>query len=78
MAVLAAIFARQGSFAGPQAFVDGVVPAVFVGAVVVAFGAVAAFAIPRARQAAAAAKVPLAEARRAVAEPQPVYVRADD
>ena len=78
VAVLAAVFARQGSFAGPQAFVDGLVPAVLIGAVVVAFGAVAAFAIPRARQAAAAAKVPLAEARRAVAEPQPVYVRADD
>jgi EmrB/QacA subfamily drug resistance transporter len=49
VAVLAAIFARSGSYASPQAFVDGVIPAVLVGAVVVAVGAVAAFAIPRAR-----------------------------
>ena len=32
VAILAAIFARTGSFASPQAFVDGVVPATFVGA----------------------------------------------
>jgi EmrB/QacA subfamily drug resistance transporter len=47
VAVLAAIFARQGSFASPQAFVDGMVPAVLVGAVFVALGSVMAFAIPR-------------------------------
>jgi EmrB/QacA subfamily drug resistance transporter len=47
VAVLAAIFARQGSYASPQAFVDGMVPAVLVGAVFVAVGAVMAFAIPR-------------------------------
>ena len=47
VAVLAAIFARQGSYASPQAFVDGMVPAVLVGAVFVALGAAMAFAIPR-------------------------------
>jgi EmrB/QacA subfamily drug resistance transporter len=55
VAVLAAIFARAGSYASPQAFVDGIVPAVYVGAVVVAVGAVAAFAIPRTRRSTAAA-----------------------
>jgi EmrB/QacA subfamily drug resistance transporter len=47
VAVLAAIFARQGSYQSPQAFVDGMVPAVLVGAVFVALGSAMAFAIPR-------------------------------
>ena len=51
VAVLASIFTSRGSYATPQTFVDGLVPAVFVGAAVVAVGAVAAFAIPRRRQA---------------------------
>ena len=59
VAILAAIFARQGSYASPQAFVDGLVPAVLIGSVFVAVGAVAAFAIPRVRRAGAE------EARRA-------------
>ncbi len=54
VAVLAAIFSRQGSYASPQAFVDGMVPAVLLGSAFVAVGAVAAFAIPRARRATAA------------------------
>ncbi len=51
VAVLAAVFARQGSYASPQAFVDGMVPAVLIGAVVVGVGSVIAFAIPRTRAA---------------------------
>lgn len=47
VAVLAAVFARSGSYQSPQAFVDGMTPAVLIGAVFVAVGAVAAFAIPR-------------------------------
>jgi len=47
VAVLASIFSGFGSFASPQAFVDGLRPAVIVGAAFVAFGAVAALAIPR-------------------------------
>jgi MFS family permease len=77
VAVLAAVFARQGSFASPQAFVDGLVPAVLIGAVVVAFGAVAAFAIPRARRAAAATQVD-APPHASGGEPMPVFVRVDD
>jgi len=81
VAVLAAVFARAGSFASPQAFVDGLVPAVLMGAVLVALGAVAAFAIPRTRR----TTVTQPDAIRAApspmlvdAEPAPVYVRVDD
>ena len=50
VAVLAAVFARNGSYASPQTFVDGMVPAVLIGSVFVAIGAVAAFAIPSTRR----------------------------
>src|SRR5512141_1190399 len=46
VAVLASIFSANGSFASPQAYVDGLVPAVWVGAAVVGVAAVAALAIP--------------------------------
>jgi hypothetical protein len=45
VAVLASVFASYGSYATGQAFVDGLVPAMRVGAVVVAFGALAALAL---------------------------------
>src|SRR6266550_3527357 len=54
VAVLASVFARLGGYQSGDAFVDGMNPAILVGAAVVALGAVAAFAIPRRR----AAKVP--------------------
>ena len=47
VAVLASIFSRAGGYESGQAFVDGMTPAVFAGAAVVALGAVAAFAIRR-------------------------------
>ena len=80
VAVLAAMFARQGSYASPQAFVDGMVPAVLIGSVVVAFGAVAAFAIPRAvRKASDDREVAGAGAFMSFeGEPAPVYVTIDD
>ena len=46
VAVLAAIFAGYGGYGSPQSFVDGLVPAVWVGAGVVALGALAALAVP--------------------------------
>ena len=49
--VLASIFAAAGGYATPQTFVDGMVPAVWVGAVLVAVGAVAALTIPVTRRA---------------------------
>jgi EmrB/QacA subfamily drug resistance transporter len=45
VAVLASVFATYGSYATGQTFVDGLIPAMRVGAVVVAFGAVAALAL---------------------------------
>ncbi len=45
VAVLASIFAANGSYETGRAFVDGMIPALQVGAVVVAIGAVAALAL---------------------------------
>lgn len=79
VAILAAIFSRQGSYASPQAFVDGMVPAVLIGAVVVAVGAAASFAIPRMRH---TDEAPVAS--RHVPEPSsdksplPVYATVDE
>jgi MFS family permease len=64
VAVLASIFARYGGYATDQTFVDGMTPALWVGATVVGLGAVAAFAIPSIRRERAAEPVealPLAE-----------------
>lgn len=51
VAVLASIFSGLGSYASPQAFVDGLRPALIVGALFVGVGAVAALAIPRRQRA---------------------------
>jgi EmrB/QacA subfamily drug resistance transporter len=45
VAVLAAVFADYGGYGTGTSFVDGMTPAVYIGAAVVALGAVAAFAI---------------------------------
>jgi EmrB/QacA subfamily drug resistance transporter len=45
VAVLASVFSANGSYVSAQAFVDGMLPALRVGAVVVALGAVAALAL---------------------------------
>ncbi|HVR14030.1 MAG TPA: MFS transporter, partial [Gaiellaceae bacterium] len=51
VAVLASVWAHYGSYASGQSFVDGMIPAVWIGAGVVAVGAVASFLIPnRARR----------------------------
>jgi hypothetical protein len=47
VAVLASIWSHYGSYQSGTAFVDGMTPAVWVGAIIVGLGAVAAFAIPR-------------------------------
>src|SRR5687767_1550501 len=49
IAVLAAVFANQGDYATPTAFVAGFTPALTIGAVTVALGAAAALLIPRHR-----------------------------
>ncbi len=50
VAVLASVFARAGGYESPQAFTDGLVPALWIGAVAVAVGAVIALLIPRKRR----------------------------
>ena len=50
VAVLASIFSSHGSYATPQTFVNGLTPAIYVGAAVVALGALAALMIPRRRR----------------------------
>ncbi|MEU2033883.1 DHA2 family efflux MFS transporter permease subunit [Nocardia amamiensis] len=47
VAVLASVFASSGSYLGPQSFVDGLVPAVWVGAGIVAAGALLSLLLPR-------------------------------
>jgi EmrB/QacA subfamily drug resistance transporter len=47
VAVLSTVFAGSGSFASPLAYVDGVRPALWVAAAVVATGALVALALPR-------------------------------
>jgi EmrB/QacA subfamily drug resistance transporter len=47
VAVLASVWSHYGSYASGQSFVDGMVPAVWIGAAVVAGGAVAAFLMPK-------------------------------
>jgi EmrB/QacA subfamily drug resistance transporter len=47
VAVLALVFSHSGGYSSGHAFVDGMVPAVWIGAAVVAVGSLAAFAIKR-------------------------------
>jgi hypothetical protein len=46
IAVLATVFSGAGSFATPQAFSNGLQPALLVGAAVLALGAIAALLVP--------------------------------
>ena len=47
VAVLASVWSQHGSYASGPSFVDGMVPALWIGAAIVLAGAAAAFAIPR-------------------------------
>jgi EmrB/QacA subfamily drug resistance transporter len=50
VAVLASVFSSHGGYESGQAFADGLVPAIWIGAAVVAAGALAALAIPARRR----------------------------
>jgi EmrB/QacA subfamily drug resistance transporter len=50
VAVLASVFAHYGGYGSGQSFVDGLTPAIYVGAALVAAGAVAALGIARKRR----------------------------
>jgi EmrB/QacA subfamily drug resistance transporter len=55
IAVLATVFTSHGGYTSPQAFVNGLVPALWVGAAVLAAGALIAAALPFSTRASAAA-----------------------
>jgi EmrB/QacA subfamily drug resistance transporter len=55
VAVLASVWSHFGSYSSGQAFVDGMLPALWIGAAVVFLGAVAAFMIPSLKKAGARA-----------------------
>jgi hypothetical protein len=57
IAVLATVFTSHGSYGSPQAFVDGLVPAMWVGVAVLAAGALIAAALPFSTRAEAAAQL---------------------
>ena len=69
VSVLATVFTSHGAYTSPQAFVNGVVPAVWVGAAVLAAGALIAAALPFSTRAAAREQ---AEAQVVVASGQTV------
>jgi EmrB/QacA subfamily drug resistance transporter len=57
IAVLATVFTSHGSYASPQAYVDGLIPAMWVGVAVLAAGALIAVALPFSTTADAAAQL---------------------
>ncbi|HVW48052.1 MAG TPA: DHA2 family efflux MFS transporter permease subunit [Solirubrobacterales bacterium] len=61
IAVLATVFSGAGGYTSPQAFVDGMVPALWVGAAVLVFGALVATALPFGGKATAAEDEEFAE-----------------
>ena len=58
VSVLATVFTAHGGYASPQDYVDGLVPAVRVGAAVLFAGALVALLVPSKRRQAATASVP--------------------
>ncbi len=82
VAILAAVFSAAGGYTSPQSFVNGLVPAVWLGAAALGIGTLVALAIPSPRQAEIAvhagssrADVPEAHAGGALV-PEPVRVRS--
>ncbi|MEU6311311.1 DHA2 family efflux MFS transporter permease subunit [Streptomyces sp. NPDC047014] len=62
VAVLASVFSAQGGYESPQAFTDGTVPALWIGAAAVAVAAALALLVPRRARDTARAAAPLAPA----------------
>jgi len=50
VAILTTIFTSHGSFGSPEAFADGMRPALYIGGVLIAIASAAAFALPRRRR----------------------------
>ena len=83
VAVLASVFSANGSYASPASYIAGLVPAVWLGAAIVAAGAVAALAIP-ARLGIVRGVTPIDELEAALGgmlagpeHPEPAYVRVE-
>lgn len=68
VAVLATIFAREGGYGTAQTFVDGLVPAMWIGAAVVGLGALSALLVPPKRW---RAEVEIASPEPELLAPQP-------
>jgi hypothetical protein len=65
IAILATVFSGAGAYTTPQQFVDGMVPALWVGVAVLAFGALVAAALPFGGKATAGEVEEFEEAERA-------------
>ena len=65
VSVLATVFAQYGSYQSPQSYVDGLTPAVYMGGVIAAAGAVAALFITRRRH----QEAPVSQAAELLGEP---------
>ena len=57
MAVLASVFTSAGGYSSPQAFVNGLIPAMWVGVAVLGAGALTVLALPFRTSAAADARI---------------------
>jgi EmrB/QacA subfamily drug resistance transporter len=78
VAILASVFSAFGSYATPQAFTDGMKPAILIGAVFVAAGAAAAFFIPKqVRMSNPALDVEDGVVTESASEPAPAFARID-
>ena len=75
VAVLASVFSANGGYASPRAFVDGMIPAVWVGAAVLAVAAIVALAIPGKRRLVPQVHLPELAGGLTTA---PIRVRAED
>jgi EmrB/QacA subfamily drug resistance transporter len=78
VAILASVFSANGGYTSPQAFVDGMVPAVWVGAVVLAVAAVAATFVPGRSSVRSSLHLPEAPDLGTRLAPSPIAVRAED
>jgi hypothetical protein len=74
VAVLASVFTGSGGYSSPQAFVDGLIPAMWVGVAVLGAGALVALLLPF--RTPRAAEVARAEQERGLAEREPSLVEA--
>jgi len=75
VAVLASVFSANGGYTSPQDFVNGMVPAVWVGSAVLAVAALVALTIPGKRRRMPALHLP---EMASVGQLSPIPVRADD